>query len=43
VLSRTNGVCSDALGQANNYTMTPPQLDSTKTICTIAQIIAPHP
>ncbi len=38
-----SGICSDATGQRNNYTMTPPQLDSTKKVCTIAQIIAPHP
>lgn len=39
----TTGICSEALGQANNYTLTVPQLDSTGTKCTITQIIAPHP
>jgi hypothetical protein len=35
----TAGICAISLGQANNYVMTPPGLDSTGTKCSIAEVV----
>jgi len=35
----TGAICNSAAGAANNYTMTPPQLDSTQTKCSIAAVV----